>query len=360
MTCIAGCGRRGTRQNTYSECASRTRTFALEKPTESTIPQVEMTERRRSGRNGGPGGEQPSVVDGIGVCTGYVSSSAAPKSILSLRFLLSFGAAGLAGYIYLAAAAPVKPKISDKGALDPQNFVDFKLKTLEPYNHNTAKYVHFRAPDTPSLLPVASCVIVKSTADAPNPLLDPKGKPVIRPYTPISPSDQPGELTFLVQKYEEGKMSKYMHEMKPGEKLSIKGPIPKFDFKINQFEEVGMIAGDPCALKDPSNKTCFTLIFANLSEKDILMKEEFDTLRKKYPKTLNVVYTVDKAEPGWQGPTGYENSELVKQHLPPANLGEKAKIFVAAVAGKKEGMKQGALAGILKDLWYTEDQVFKF
>ena len=30
---------------------------------------------------------------------------------------------------------------------------------------------------------------------------------------------------------------------------------------------------------------------------------------------------------------------------------------VAAVAGKKEGMKQGVLAGILKDLRYTEDQV---
>lgn len=30
---------------------------------------------------------------------------------------------------------------------------------------------------------------------------------------------------------------------------------------------------------------------------------------------------------------------------------------VAAVAGKKAGMKQGELAGILKELGYTEDQV---
>ena len=33
---------------------------------------------------------------------------------------------------------------------------------------------------------------------------------------------------------------------------------------------------------------------------------------------------------------------------------------VKAVAGKKEGMKQGAIGGILKELGYTEDQVFKF
>jgi cytochrome-b5 reductase len=33
---------------------------------------------------------------------------------------------------------------------------------------------------------------------------------------------------------------------------------------------------------------------------------------------------------------------------------------VAAVAGKKDGMKQGALGGVLKELGYKEDQVFKF
>ena len=30
---------------------------------------------------------------------------------------------------------------------------------------------------------------------------------------------------------------------------------------------------------------------------------------------------------------------------------------VAAIAGKKEGMKQGALGGVLKELGYTEEQV---
>ena len=55
------------------------------------------------------------------------------------------------------------------------------------------------------------------------------------------------------------------------------------------------------ALKDPSNKTRFTLIFANVGEKDILLKEEFDALQKKYPKTFDVVYTVDKAGADWKG-----------------------------------------------------------
>jgi cytochrome-b5 reductase len=33
---------------------------------------------------------------------------------------------------------------------------------------------------------------------------------------------------------------------------------------------------------------------------------------------------------------------------------------VNAVAGKKEGPKQGEIGGILKELGYTEGQVFKF
>ncbi len=118
------------------------------------------------------------------------------------------------------------------------------------------------------------------------------------------------------------------------------------------------------ALADPNNKTRFTLIFANVTPSDILMKEEFDALKAKYPKNLNVVYTVDKPEGDWKGPVGYINKELIQQHIAPASLGEKVKVLVCgppgqvkALAGKKDGMKQGALDGILKELGYTEDQV---
>lgn len=55
------------------------------------------------------------------------------------------------------------------------------------------------------------------------------------------------------------------------------------------------------ALTKPENKTKFKLIFANVSEKDILLKEELDALKKKYPQTFDVVYTVDSAGPGWNG-----------------------------------------------------------
>jgi cytochrome-b5 reductase len=79
------------------------------------------------------------------------------------------------------------------------------------------------------MLPVASCVIVK--ASDPDALKDAKGKPIIRAYTPVSPPDLPGELHFLVKKYEAGNASKHIHSLKEGDNLAIKGPISKFPYK---------------------------------------------------------------------------------------------------------------------------------
>ncbi|KAK7686547.1 hypothetical protein QCA50_010147 [Cerrena zonata] len=322
--------------------------------------------------------DPPSLKQQVGNARRYSTAPEAKKSSNLPLYLGGAGVVGLAGYLYLEkSGAGVAPKkVQEKSPFDSNNFIDFKLKRVEPYNHNTAKYV-FELPDNDaSLLPVASCVVVKSS-EAATPLVDAKGKPVIRPYTPVSPPDLEGELTFLIKRYEEGKMSQYIHGLKPGETLAIKGPITKFPYQANQFEQVGMIAGGSGitpmfqilehALKDKSNKTKFTLIFANVTAKDILLKEEFDDLQKKYPDTLNVVYTLDKPDANWKGTTGHINKDLISKHIAPPSLGDKVKVFICgppgqviAIAGKKDGPRQGAVGGVLKELGYTEDQVFKF
>ncbi|KAH8119746.1 cytochrome-b5 reductase [Phellopilus nigrolimitatus] len=294
-------------------------------------------------------------------------------------YLAGAGAAGLGAYAYLqsgAKAAAVETKhVQTKSPLDPNAFVDFKLKEVIPYNHNTSKFVFELPENQASLLPVASCVVVKSSD--PEALQNDKGKPVIRPYTPISPSDAPGELTFLIKKYAKGLASQHIHNLKPGETLSIKGPIPKFDYKINQFEQVGLIGGGSGitplyqilthALADQSNKTKFTLLFSNVSEADVLLREEFDSLAKKFPDTLKVVYYIDKGDKNWKGETGYISKEGIKKYIFGPDAGDKVKIFVCGppgqvvtLAGKKDGMKQGELGGVLKELGYTEEQVYKF
>ncbi|KAJ7588521.1 cytochrome-b5 reductase [Mycena floridula] len=269
----------------------------------------------------------------------------------------------------------VKKKNGTKGRspLDPENFVEFKLKKVERYNHNTAKFFFELPNNEASLLPVASCVIVK--ASDPEALKDSNGNPIIRPYTPISASDAKGELVFIIKRYEAGNASKYIHSLKPGDTLSIKGPFPKWPYKVNEYEEVALVGGGSGiaplyqvlthALSAPNNRTKFTLLFSNVTEADILLREEFDALKEKYPSNLDVIYVLDAPPKGWTGPSGYISKELIQKHISPPS--DKLKVFicgpppqVASLAGQKDGMKQGELGGIFKELGYTEDQVFKF
>jgi NAD(P)H-flavin reductase len=48
------------------------------------------------------------------------------------------------------------------------------------------------------------------------------------------------------------------------------------------------------ALADPANKTKFVLLFGNVEERDILLRDSFDKLSKKHPDTFKVVHVLEK------------------------------------------------------------------
>lgn len=124
------------------------------------------------------------------------------------------------------------------------------------------------------------------------------------------------------------------------------------------------------ALPSPQNKTKFTLVYSNLSPADILLRAELDAFAQKYPDNFKLVYVVDKVnkEDKWQGPIGRITKDLLTKFGVESKGGDvKNKVFVCgpppqvdAISGKKDGMKQGKLGGILKELGFTEEQVFKF
>jgi cytochrome-b5 reductase len=139
------------------------------------------------------------------------------------------------------------------------------------------------------------------------------------------------------------------------------------------------------------------LLFANITPRDILLRDELDTLQKRYPDKFKIVYVVDEVPSGekWDGeclnlfnvalsspvivsrlillntslgPTGYITPSLISAHLAPPSLGQRVKIFicgppgqVSTLAGKKESPKnQGELLGALKEVGYDASQVHKF
>jgi len=230
---------------------------------------------------------------------------------------------------------------------------------------------------------VASCLLTKAAIGSEKP--DGTRANVMRPYTPISRPNVKGYLELAVKTYEGGKMSSHMASLKVGDKLDFKGPIVKLPYTANEYKRIGMVAGGTGIapmlqvadeiLEDPSDRTKISLVFANVSEGDILLKEQIDSRAAAHPDRLSVYYVVDKAptrsflQKPWAGGVGYVTEDMLKTQLPPPSAESMVYVCgppgmykaVCGAKGTKEDPKaQGELDGLLKGLGYTSANVFKF
>jgi cytochrome-b5 reductase len=304
------------------------------------------------------------------------ASEASPKSgSKGLLWIAGGAAVGVAGYWYRTSSAPASPLAAApaKPAFTggDQGFVSLKLAEVENVNHNTKRF-RFELPegDMVSGLHVASAILTKYTGPQDE-------KATLRPYTPISDEDEKGYIDLLVKQYKGGPMSTHIHNMTPGQQLDFKGPLPKYPWSENKHDHIALVAGGTgitpmyqlcrAIFKNPNDKTKVTLVFGNVTEEDILLKKEFEELENTYPQRFRAFYVLDKPAEGWVGNTGYVTKELLKTVLPEAKS-ENIKVFVCgppglmkAISGPKVSPKdQGELSGILKELGYTSEQVYKF
>jgi cytochrome-b5 reductase len=252
-----------------------------------------------------------------------------------------------------------------------QGWISLKLEEVEIVNHNSKRF-RFRLPedDMVSGLHIASAILTKfKPIDA--------EKPVIRPYTPISDEDAKGYIDLLVKKYANGPMSTHLHDMVPGQRLDVKGPIPKYPWSANQHKHIALIAGGTgitpmyqlcrAIFNNPDDQTKVTLVFGNISEDDILLKNELATLENHNPRRFRAFYVLDNPPKHWTGGKGYITKDLLKTVLPEPKE-DNIKVFVCgppgmmeSISGSKKSPKdQGELKGILKELGYTPEQVYKF
>ena len=180
-------------------------------------------------------------------------------------------------------------------------------------------------------------------------------------------------------------MTPYISSLAVGQELLFKGPNPKYKYVPGAFDRGLCVAGGSGitpmyqlishALTIPDDKTTWTLIFSNVTEQDIrrsangqadvVLRKEWETLAKAHPDRLKVHYALDKAHRDWKGETGYITKDFVQKVFPKGD--DKVKAFVcgppgqvAVLAGPKDGFKQGEIKGILADLGYGQDEVYKF
>jgi cytochrome-b5 reductase len=172
-------------------------------------------------------------------------------------------------------------------------------------------------------------------------------------------------------------MLTHIHNLKVGDTLEIKGPFPKYFYKANTIDEAGLIAGGTGItpmlqlirkiLDNPADKTKINLIFANNSTKDILLKDELDKLAKEHSDRFKVKYVIAKSESGWKGDVGFITKDLIKKTLH-GSQHKDSMVFICGPdpmlnvisGGKNPDKSQGEVGGILKELGYTTENVYKF
>ena len=161
--------------------------------------------------------------------------------------------------------------------------------------------------------------------------------------------------------------------MKIGDWLECKGPKGKFTYYPNMVKNLGMIAGGTgitpmlqvirSIMRNPADKTQVSLIFGNLTEDDILLKQELEELMLKHDN-FNVHYVINEVKnPNfpWNGSVGLINAVIISQHLPKPDPNTKILICGPPPMNK-------AMAAHLESLGYDQlktpcdpnDMVFKF
>ncbi|KAJ3146823.1 hypothetical protein HDU86_008381 [Geranomyces michiganensis] len=263
--------------------------------------------------------------------------------------------------------------------LTPEDFRRFKLAEVFPVTHDTSLFrfaANLPQADSPAGFPVPSHVVVKDHTCQ-----------VARSYTPVTYAR--GHFDLLVKKYENGSVSRFLHDTPVGEFIEMRGPIVTLPYEANSVADIGMIAGGTGItpmyqlikriLRDPDDETRVTLLFANRTAADILLYNELQILAAAKPDRLRVVYTVDSASGAKDMPentaaapkplsVGLIDKAIIAKHMPPPELGREAAILVCGPDGfirhisgaKPNDVDQGPLGGLLKELGYEARQVFKF
>lgn len=167
----------------------------------------------------------------------------------------------------------------------------------------------------------------------------------------------------MVKAYPTGVVSSYLHSLKVGDQVEVKGPMRKLKYSPNAKKTITMIAGGTGITPmyqvlqeithNPTDTTEVHLLYANHTEKDIILRDELLCMARACPN-IKVTFV-----------TGHITKDMIAAAAKPSAdtwvfvCGPPG--FMTAVSGPKTvDYKQGPVCGYLQELGYNEDMVFKF
>eukprot|EP00698_Gefionella_okellyi_P024379 TRINITY_DN8580_c0_g1_i3.p1 TRINITY_DN8580_c0_g1~~TRINITY_DN8580_c0_g1_i3.p1 ORF type:complete len:263 (-),score=39.54 TRINITY_DN8580_c0_g1_i3:280-1068(-) len=203
------------------------------------------------------------------------------------------------------------------GGLDTKEWRRFPLIEKRAVNHNTNLY-RFALPNSTDRLnlPIGQHVSLRAWKD---------DKPAMRSYTPVSTSDVHGYFDLIIKIYPQGVMSQHVERLRIGDCIVARGPKGAFKYQPNMKRRIGMIAGGSgitpmlqvsrAVLSDKADNTQLSLIFANIAERDILLREELDSMAAASKSKFNVYYVLEKPAEGWPFGTGFVSPDHIKAQV---------------------------------------------
>ncbi|XP_067415408.1 NADH-cytochrome b5 reductase 3 isoform X1 [Emydura macquarii macquarii] len=264
---------------------------------------------------------------------------------------------------------------------DPEVKYPLRLIDKEEVSHDTRRF-RFALPTREHILglPIGQHIYLSARID---------GNLVIRPYTPVSSDDDKGYVDLVVKIYfkgvhpkfpDGGKMSQYLDGLKIEDTIDFRGPSGLLVYKgkgkfairpdkksepvLKTVKYVGMIAGGTgitpmlqlirAIMKDKDDHTICQLLFANQSEKDILLRSELEEVQVQHSDRFKLWYTLDRAPENWEYSQGFVSQDLLREHMPPPQ--DDVLILMCG----PPPMIQYACIPNLEKLGYTKDMRFSY
>lgn len=136
-------------------------------------------------------------------------------------------------------------------------------------------------------------------------------------------------------------------------------------------KKIGMLAGGTgitpmyqlirAICEDDRDLTEVSLIYANRTEADILLREELEAMARKYPKNFKVHYMLDSPPSNWQYGSGYVTKDLMAEKFPVPSAD--AKVMICGPPGMVAAAKTSLVSlGYEKPAAMStmRDQIFCF
>ena len=182
--------------------------------------------------------------------------------------------------------------------------------------------------------------------------MDINGEKVRRAYS-LSSSPVIDDLhTVTVKRVDGGKMSNRINDIELGTMMEVMPPQGRFFTEINASNRkhyflIGggsgitpLISIIKTVLHAEPNSKC-TLIYGNRNAASIIFKQELDELVASHPERLNVVYSIDQSESGWNGLTGMLTADTIKQLISQhQGVLTEREYFICGPAGMMDQAKQ--------------------